>query len=83
MLPKCMKHLKNIRYLDLKMCKSLSCILKKLCIKDYQGVQFPYWMMNMLLPNLVEILLLGCGKCDQLPPVRKLLESRHPCNGEH
>ncbi|KAK9007729.1 hypothetical protein V6N11_074648 [Hibiscus sabdariffa] len=46
--------------------------LKKLCITDYQGVRFPNWMMDLLLPNLVEIKLLHCGRCDQLPPLGKL-----------
>ncbi|KAK8700218.1 hypothetical protein V6N13_018619 [Hibiscus sabdariffa] len=45
--------------------------LKKLCITDYQGVRFPNWMMDLLLPNLVEIEL-HCKRCDQLPPLGKL-----------
>ncbi|XP_022771979.1 putative disease resistance protein RGA1 [Durio zibethinus] len=46
--------------------------LKKLCITDYQGLRFPYWMMDLLLPNLVEISLQKCERCDQLPPLGKL-----------
>ncbi|KAK8700214.1 hypothetical protein V6N13_018615 [Hibiscus sabdariffa] len=46
--------------------------LKKLWITDYQGVRFPNWMMDLLLPNLVEIELEDCGRCDQLPPLGKL-----------
>ncbi|KAK8626947.1 hypothetical protein V6N13_134576 [Hibiscus sabdariffa] len=46
--------------------------LKKLCINGYQGVRFPNWMMDLLLPNLVEIELLYCGRCDQLPPLGKI-----------
>ncbi|GMJ12805.1 hypothetical protein like AT3G14470 [Hibiscus trionum] len=46
--------------------------LKKLRISGYQGVRFPKWMMDLLLPNLVEIELIGCGGCDQLPPLGKL-----------
>ncbi|KAL1060928.1 hypothetical protein V6Z11_1Z059200 [Gossypium hirsutum] len=46
--------------------------LKKLCIFDYQGLMFPYWMMDLLLPNLVEISLENCERCHQLPPLGKL-----------
>ncbi|XP_052488062.1 putative disease resistance protein RGA1 [Gossypium raimondii] len=46
--------------------------LKKLYIYGYQGVRFPYWMMDMLLPNLVQILLEYCNRCNQLPPLGKL-----------
>ncbi|KAK8562828.1 hypothetical protein V6N12_010894 [Hibiscus sabdariffa] len=45
--------------------------LKKLCITDYQGLRFPNWMMDLLLPNLVEIEL-HCERSDQLPPLGKL-----------
>ncbi|MBA0789077.1 hypothetical protein Gotri_000193 [Gossypium trilobum] len=33
---------------------------------------FPYWMMDLLLPNLVEISLENCERCHQLPPLGKL-----------
>ncbi|GMJ12857.1 hypothetical protein like AT3G14470 [Hibiscus trionum] len=46
--------------------------LKKLRISGYQGVRFPKWMMDLLLPNLVEIELKDCGRCDQLPALGKL-----------
>ncbi|PPD90240.1 hypothetical protein GOBAR_DD12809 [Gossypium barbadense] len=46
--------------------------LKKLCVDAYQGVRFPYWMMDLLLPNLVEISLANCERCHQLPPPGKL-----------
>ncbi|XVE91609.1 hypothetical protein REPUB_Repub01dG0024900 [Reevesia pubescens] len=46
--------------------------LKKLEICDYQGLRFPNWMMDLLLPNLVEIKLENFEKCDQLPPLGKL-----------
>ncbi|XVF71541.1 hypothetical protein PTKIN_Ptkin12aG0046200 [Pterospermum kingtungense] len=46
--------------------------LKKLCIIDYQGSRFPYWMVDLLLPNLVELSLENCRRCDQLPPLGKL-----------
>ncbi|KAK8293874.1 hypothetical protein V6Z11_D06G218600, partial [Gossypium hirsutum] len=38
--------------------------LKKLYIYGYQGVRFSYWMMDMLLPNLVQISLEYCNRCD-------------------
>ncbi|XP_039019934.1 putative disease resistance protein RGA1 [Hibiscus syriacus] len=38
--------------------------LKKLCITGYQGVRFPNWMNDLLLPNLVEISLEDCERCD-------------------
>ncbi|XVE91610.1 hypothetical protein REPUB_Repub01dG0025000 [Reevesia pubescens] len=46
--------------------------LKKLHVCDYQGLRFPYWMMDLLLPNLVKITLENFEKCDQLPPLGKL-----------
>ncbi|KAL4363063.1 hypothetical protein GQ457_04G021860 [Hibiscus cannabinus] len=46
--------------------------LKKLCIMEYQGVSFPNWMMDPLVPNLVEISLQKCERCYQLPPLGKL-----------
>ncbi|KAK9034874.1 hypothetical protein V6N11_076929 [Hibiscus sabdariffa] len=133
MLPKGMKHLKNLRYLDIKGCYELTCMpaglgqlsclrklsrfivgkdngcgidelkdlalevnakekshhrhgndedilsglqphssLKKLCIMEYQGVSSPNWMMDLLVPNLVEISLQKCERCHQLPPLGKL-----------
>ncbi|KAB2023367.1 hypothetical protein ES319_D06G013600v1, partial [Gossypium barbadense] len=46
--------------------------LKKLRIIDYQGLMFPFWIMDLLLPNLVEISLENCERCHQLPPLGKL-----------
>ncbi|KAK8694528.1 hypothetical protein V6N13_072077 [Hibiscus sabdariffa] len=46
--------------------------LKKLCIMEYQGVSSPNWMMDLLVPNLVEISLQKCERCHQLPPLGKL-----------
>jgi Leucine-rich repeat (LRR) protein len=46
--------------------------LKKLGIEGYGGSRFPNWMMNLMLPNLVEIELKGCYNCEQLPPFGKL-----------
>ncbi|XVE74570.1 hypothetical protein DITRI_Ditri12bG0027700 [Diplodiscus trichospermus] len=53
--------------------------LKKLCIIDYQGLRFPRWMMDLLLPNLVVISLENCERCDQLPPLGKLRFLKELC----
>ncbi|KAJ6867473.1 disease resistance protein RGA1 isoform X1 [Populus alba x Populus x berolinensis] len=46
--------------------------MKKLRICGYGGSRFPNWMMNMTLPNLVEMELSACDHCEQLPPLGKL-----------
>jgi len=46
--------------------------LKKLRIDEYGGSRFPNWMMNLMLPNLVEMELRDCYNCEQLPPFGKL-----------
>jgi Leucine-rich repeat (LRR) protein len=46
--------------------------LKKLSIEGYGGSRFPNWMMNLMLPNLVEMELRDCYNCEQLPPFEKL-----------
>ncbi|KAB2076054.1 hypothetical protein ES319_A06G013600v1 [Gossypium barbadense] len=46
--------------------------LKKLRIVGYQGLMFPYWMMDLPLPKLVEISLENCERYHQLPPLGKL-----------
>eukprot|EP00258_Populus_trichocarpa_P032741 XP_024448760.1 putative disease resistance protein RGA4 isoform X2 [Populus trichocarpa] len=46
--------------------------LKKLRICGYGGSRFPNWMMNMTLPNLVEMELSAFPNCEQLPPLGKL-----------
>ncbi|XP_024445126.2 putative disease resistance protein RGA3 [Populus trichocarpa] len=46
--------------------------LKKLRICGYGGSKFPNWMMNLMLPNLVEMELRDCYNCEQLPPFGKL-----------
>ncbi|PIA50537.1 hypothetical protein AQUCO_01200006v1 [Aquilegia coerulea] len=42
--------------------------LKILQLKGYLGSKFPYWLMEPLLPNLVEVSLTDCRKCQYLPP---------------
>ncbi|KAJ8623903.1 hypothetical protein MRB53_032433 [Persea americana] len=44
--------------------------LKKLLIGNYRGSSFPSWMMR--LSNLLDIKLLGCIRCEQLPPFGQL-----------
>jgi hypothetical protein len=46
--------------------------LKKLSIEGYGGSRFSNWMMNLMLPNLVEMELRDCYNCEQLPPFGKL-----------
>ncbi|KAJ6959720.1 hypothetical protein NC653_037928 [Populus alba x Populus x berolinensis] len=48
--------------------------LKKLRLVSYGGSEFPNWMMNLnlMLPNLVEMELITCPHCEQLPPFGKL-----------
>ncbi|KAK9091168.1 hypothetical protein Sjap_024345 [Stephania japonica] len=45
--------------------------LKGLFLHGYEGKEFPRWMRDMmlpnLLPNLVEIVLIKCSKCEHLP----------------
>ncbi|XP_058185274.1 putative disease resistance protein RGA1 [Rhododendron vialii] len=47
--------------------------LKKLSINYYRGSKFPNWMMGLVLKNLVDISLKFCTRCEQLPPLGKLL----------
>ncbi|KAJ6370818.1 hypothetical protein OIU77_001344 [Salix suchowensis] len=43
--------------------------LKKLRLIGYCGSKFPSnWMMNWMLPNLVEMEIIECPNCEQLPP---------------
>ncbi|KAJ6735162.1 LEUCINE-RICH REPEAT-CONTAINING [Salix purpurea] len=49
--------------------------LKKLQLIGYCGSKFPSnWMMNLnlMLPNLVEMKIIACPNCEQLPPFGKL-----------
>ncbi|CAK9169841.1 unnamed protein product [Ilex paraguariensis] len=46
--------------------------LKKLSIWSYQGLKFPNWMLDLDLQNLIEISLVGCKRCEHLPPLGKL-----------
>eukprot|EP00257_Ricinus_communis_P015354 XP_015573242.1 putative disease resistance protein RGA1 [Ricinus communis] len=46
--------------------------LKKLSIRKYQGSKFASWMTDLSLPNLVEIELVDCDRCEHLPPFGEL-----------
>ncbi|XP_015881560.4 putative disease resistance protein RGA4 [Ziziphus jujuba] len=46
--------------------------LKKLTIENYMGSKFPSWLMNHYLTNLVELSLIKCCRCVQLPSLGKL-----------
>ncbi|XP_042474100.1 putative disease resistance protein RGA3 [Zingiber officinale] len=41
--------------------------LKKLKICNYGSRQFPTWLMESQLPNLVEVILHGCNFCEHIP----------------
>ncbi|XP_017975756.1 PREDICTED: putative disease resistance protein RGA1 [Theobroma cacao] len=46
--------------------------LKTLSIRNYHGPKFSYWLMDLLVPNLVDITLVNCERCECLPPLGKL-----------
>ncbi|PIA46837.1 hypothetical protein AQUCO_01500404v1 [Aquilegia coerulea] len=41
--------------------------IKRLSIKGYQGLTLPIWLEFSTLPNLVEVFLDRCTRCEQLP----------------
>ncbi|KAJ6867325.1 disease resistance protein RGA1 [Populus alba x Populus x berolinensis] len=51
--------------------------MKKLQISGYRGSKFPDWMMELRLPNLVEISLESCMNCEHVPPFGKLRFLKH------
>ncbi|KAF2324189.1 hypothetical protein GH714_009711 [Hevea brasiliensis] len=46
--------------------------LKKLSIKEYQGMHFPGWMAFCKLPNLTKLVLINCRRCKDLPTLGQL-----------
>ncbi|XP_058079734.1 putative disease resistance protein RGA4 isoform X1 [Magnolia sinica] len=46
--------------------------LKRLTVEEYMGVRFPHWMSSSLLPNLIQVSLINCRRCEQLPPLSHL-----------
>ncbi|KAJ8629862.1 hypothetical protein MRB53_023185 [Persea americana] len=46
--------------------------LQCLHISNYMGVGFPMWLMDLKVPNLVEISLFNCSRCIILPQLSQL-----------
>ncbi|XP_058079963.1 putative disease resistance protein RGA1 [Magnolia sinica] len=46
--------------------------LKRLTVEEYMGVRFPRWMCSSSLPNLIEVSVINCRRCEQLPPLGHL-----------
>ncbi|XP_058079936.1 putative disease resistance protein RGA3 [Magnolia sinica] len=46
--------------------------LKRLTVREYMGVRFPHWMCSSSLPNLIEVSVINCRRCEQLPPLGHL-----------
>ncbi|XP_058079948.1 putative disease resistance protein RGA4 [Magnolia sinica] len=46
--------------------------LKRLTVEEYMGVRFPYWMCSSSLPNLIQVSVINCRRCEQLPPLSHL-----------
>ncbi|KAG6498154.1 putative disease resistance protein RGA3 [Zingiber officinale] len=46
--------------------------LNKLTIFHYGSRQFPTWLMELQLPNLVEVRLVNCRVCEHIPPFGNL-----------
>ncbi|XXG72648.1 hypothetical protein AAC387_Pa07g1699 [Persea americana] len=46
--------------------------LQCLHISNYMGVGFPMWLMDLRVPNLVEISLFNCSRCKTLPQLAQL-----------
>eukprot|EP00268_Persea_americana_P054698 TRINITY_DN6291_c0_g1_i4.p1 TRINITY_DN6291_c0_g1~~TRINITY_DN6291_c0_g1_i4.p1 ORF type:complete len:1137 (+),score=191.79 TRINITY_DN6291_c0_g1_i4:1029-4439(+) len=46
--------------------------LKRLLLDNYTGTRFPHWMSESLLPNLNEIALVNCRRCESLPSFGQL-----------
>ncbi|KAJ0025225.1 hypothetical protein Pint_08555 [Pistacia integerrima] len=46
--------------------------LKKLSIRGYPGTCFPRWMDAVKLPNITDLVLINCRRCEYLPTLGKL-----------
>lgn len=46
--------------------------LKRLSIKQYGGICFPGWIGVLKLPNLIEVVLINCRRCKNLPSLGQL-----------
>ncbi|XVF36521.1 hypothetical protein REPUB_Repub19eG0065100 [Reevesia pubescens] len=46
--------------------------LKKLSIRGYLGIRLPRWMNVHKLPNIIELRLISCSRCEYLPLLGQL-----------
>ncbi|KDP41536.1 hypothetical protein JCGZ_15943 [Jatropha curcas] len=46
--------------------------LRKLSVKEYQGMQFPGWISFSKIPNITELILVNCRRCENLPTLGEL-----------
>ncbi|XP_044511488.1 putative disease resistance protein RGA4 [Mangifera indica] len=46
--------------------------LKRLSIRGYQGKCFPRWIDAIKLPNITDLVLINCRRCEYLPTLGKL-----------
>ncbi|XVF36518.1 hypothetical protein REPUB_Repub19eG0064900 [Reevesia pubescens] len=46
--------------------------LKKLTIRGYQGIRLPTWLSVHKLPNITELMLINCRRCEYLPTLGQL-----------
>ncbi|KAL7245480.1 hypothetical protein ACSBR2_000751 [Camellia fascicularis] len=46
--------------------------LRKLILNGYSGAMFPQWMNDVMLPNLTELVLNNCRRCEKLPTLGQL-----------
>ncbi|TXG52608.1 hypothetical protein EZV62_021777 [Acer yangbiense] len=46
--------------------------LKKLSINGYQGTRFPQWIGAAKIPNITELILINCRRCEYLPTLGEL-----------
>ncbi|KAK0578175.1 hypothetical protein LWI29_006275 [Acer saccharum] len=50
--------------------------LEHFVISGYKGVQFPFWMRDHILNNVVDLSLSDCHNCSHLPPLSLLASLR-------
>ncbi|XWS21353.1 hypothetical protein CRYUN_Cryun30bG0048300 [Craigia yunnanensis] len=62
----------NDEMLELLNCLQPHQYLEKLSIRGYQGTYLPIWMNVHKLPNIIELTLIGCRKCKNLPLLGQL-----------
>ncbi|TXG47833.1 hypothetical protein EZV62_027127 [Acer yangbiense] len=50
--------------------------LEHFVVSEYKGVQFPFWMRDHILNNVVDLSLSDCHNCSHLPPLSLLASLR-------